>query len=437
MASGPYKIDNLRVDSVAAATNQPFSSAFRGFGGPQACIAYEQQMDEIAKALEMDPLEVRRINYLKTGDRNGTSQVMESAVWLEETATRALEALGEKTANHGPIQHGWGLASYFQSYGRMTWTHDTSSAWVGLEMDGTVVVRCGTPDLGAGQTNSLCQITSEYLGVSLDQITIYSMDSALTPLAGTSTATRQLYMSGNAVAMAAGALRRNLLERAQKHFEEQRDKLDLADSLVFVKNNPKESLPLADLVALCARDGVELSNLAMFKAPFTEGMDTETGQGRVFPDFTFGSLAVEVAVDTETGELTLVKCAACHDIGRAINRAALEGQIVGGCIQGLGYAMMEEFVLKDGIPQTPSLTEYLVPTSVDFPSIQAIILESGTGLGPFGAKGIGEPSLTPAPAAVANAVADAIGTRVFSLPLTPEKILNALDQLEAEKSRSG
>jgi CO/xanthine dehydrogenase Mo-binding subunit len=257
---------------------------------------------------------------------------------------------------------------------------------------------------------------------------MYSTDSALTPLSGTSTATRQLYMSGNAVAMAADAVRKNLLGRAERHFEISADELDLADSRVFVKANPDENMPLADLVALCKRDGIELENMAMFKAPFTDGLDPETGLGDIFPDFAFGSVAVEVTVYTETGEINLEKCAVAHDVGRAINRAAVEGQIIGGCTQGLGYALMEEFILKDGYPITPSLSEYLVPTTLDFPAIHAFILESGTGVGPFGAKGIGGPSLTPAPAAVANAVADAIGVRVFSLPLTPEKILDALDQ---------
>jgi CO/xanthine dehydrogenase Mo-binding subunit len=433
MASGPYRVDNLRVDSLAAATNQSFTSAFRGFGGPQACVAYEQQMDEIARALKMDPLEVRQVNYLRTGDRNATGQVIESAAWLEETATHALAALGEKTPDEGSAKVGRGFASYFQSYGRITWLHDTSRAWVGVEMDGTVVVRCGAPDLGAGQANSLCQITAEILGVPLDQVTIYSTDSAVTPLAGTSTATRQLYMSGNAVIKAATAVREVLLDRAQKHFEEELHHLDLADGKVFVKGNPEQSLPLEDLIKVCAAEGLPLSNLALFTAPFTEGIDPETGQGRVFPDFTFGAQAVEVAVDTETGEIRVLKSAACHDVGRAINPAAVEGQIAGGSSQGMGYALMEEFILEEGRVKTPSLSEYLIPTAMDFPSTKVIILESGSGVGPFGAKGIGEPSLTPAPAAVANAVADAIGTRIFDLPLTPEKVLNALDQL-GEKS---
>ena len=133
-------------------------------------------------------------------------------------------------------------------------------------------------------------------------------------------------------------------------------------------------------------------------------------------------------MDTETGEVTVLKSVACHDVGRAINPAAVRGQIAGGSSQGMGYALMEDFVVKDGVPQTPSLAEYLIPTSVDFPTNQVIILESGSGVGPFGAKGIGEPALTPAPAAVANAVADAIGVRIHELPLTPERVLAALER---------
>ena len=434
---GPYRVDNLKVDSVSVATNNPFTSAFRGFGAAQAAVAYEQQMDEIARALELDPLEVRRVNYLKTGDRTSTGQEIESAVWLEETATRALAALGEKTPGHGPVKIGQGFASTFQSYGRITWFHDTSRAWVGVELDGSVVIRCGVPDLGAGQVNSLCQIAAEVLGVPLEDMTIYSTDSALTPLAGTSTATRQLYMSGNAVFQAASAVREVLLDRACKHFEEDADQLDLADGKAFVKSDPENSLPLADLAAMCAAEGLPLSNLALFRAPFSAKLDPENLQGPIFPDFTFGAHAVEVAVDTETGEVTLLKSAACHDVGRAINPVAVEGQIQGGSAQGLGYALMEDVVVEEGVIQTPSLSEYLIPTSRDVPTTKAIILESGTGVGPFGAKGIGEPALTPAAPAVANAVADAIGVRIHELPLTPERVLAAVDRAAGRGGEAG
>jgi CO/xanthine dehydrogenase Mo-binding subunit len=432
MAPGPYRIDNLHVDAYSVATNNPYTSAFRGFGGPQACFAYEQQMDCIAEQLGLDPFEVRRINYVKTGDTTATGQVIEGAAWLEETATRAASALGDKTPDNGPVKVGQGFASYLQSYGRITWLHDTSQAWVGLELDGTVTVRAGVPDIGGGQANSLCQIAAEVLGVPLERVSIYTTDSALTPLSGTTTATRQLYMSGNATLVAADNVRKVLLDRASKYFEEEIEALDLADSKVFVKSDPSQSMELADLIKVCAAEGLHLSNLGIFRAPFTDPIDPETGQGKVFPDFTFGAFAVEVAVDTETGEFTVLKAAACHDAGRAINRAAAEGQMAGGGVQGLGYATLEDFIVKEGVIQTPSLSEYLLPTSMDFPPIETIILESGTGVGPFGAKGIGEPSLTPAAPALASAVADAIGVRIHEIPITPGKILAALDGAKSE-----
>ncbi len=459
MATGPYKIDNVKVDSVAAATHQPFTSAFRGFGGPQAAFAYESQMDEIARALIMDPLEVRRINYLKTGDTTATGQTIRSAVWLEECATRAIAALGERTPSTETRKIGRGFASYFQSYGRITWFHDTSRAWVGMEMDGTAVIRCGVPDIGAGQSNSLCQIVAEVLGVPLERVTIYATDSAVTPLAGTSTATRQLYMSGNAVLQAAGVVRASLVKKAAEILGVSPEEIDLENGEAFVTDGQRtgvapcgnsqatrdsgspcaahsegteqeggKRLPLAQVASLCAASGLPLADLAQFNAPFTDGIDPETGQGDIWPDFTFGAHAVEIAVDTETGEIELLKSVACHDVGRAINSAAVRGQIAGGSQQGLGYALMEEYVVEKGMTKTPSLAEYLIPTSCDFPSTDVIVLESGTGVGPFGAKGIGEPSLTPAAPAVANALADALGVWIHEIPFTPDRVLKAVER---------
>ncbi len=428
VATGPYRVDNLSIDANALATNKVFTSAFRGFGAPQAIFAAESQMDDIASKLGMDPYEFRCRNYLKTGDW-GVNQKIKTAAWLEETTSRVLEALGEKTPDQGHIKVGQGFASYMQSYGRIMWFHDTSQAWVGLEMDGTVVIRSGIPDLGGGQISAVCQIASELLGVHMDRIQIYHTDSALTPLAGTTTATRQLFMSGNAVHQAASHLRKMLLERASKELEEEPASLDMADSKVFVKTNPEHFIPLPELLAKCASEGMHLSNLAIFHAPFTSPIDPENVQGDIWPDFTFGAVGVEVAVDTETGEVTVLKSTACHDVGRAVNPAAVAGQIEGGVIQGFGYALMEDCLIKEGRIQAQSLSEYLVPTSMDFPKTDVIILESGTGLGPFGAKGIGEPAITPVAPAVANAVSNAIGVRIKSLPITPEKVLEAIDSL--------
>ncbi len=427
-APGPYRIDNVKIDSTAIATNNMYTSAFRGFGAAQACVAYEAQMDEIAKAIGIDRFELRRRNFMRTGDKTATGQTVESAIWSDECMTQALAALGEPTKAEGPVKIGRGVATYQQSYGRITWFHDTAEAWVGIEVDGTVIVRSGVTDIGAGQASALGQIAAELLGVELDDVVVYNSDSAVTPLAGTTTATRALYMTGRAAHTASEILRGRLVEFAASELGVQPEEIDLANGQAFVTDNPGNAMSLKDLAARGASEGLQRSELAMFRAPFTDPIDEETGQGPVFPDFTYGCHAVEVAVDTETGEVTVLKSVGAHDIGQAINPQAVEGQIEGGALMGQGYALSEELIYQEGKLVSPSFSEYLIPTSMDMPEIKSIILESRSGLGPFGAKGIGEPSLTPVAPAIANAVADAIGTRVFDLPITPEKIVKAISE---------
>ena len=429
-APGPYRIDNVKIDAAAVATNNMYTSAFRGFGAAQACVAYEAQMDEIAKALDLDRFEFRRRNFMRTGDKTATGQPVESAIWADECMTQALDALGDKPADTGTVKIGRGVATYQQSYGRITWFHDTSEAWVGIEVDGTVIVRSGVTDIGAGQASALGQIAAELLGVGLDDVVIYNSDSAVTPLAGTTTATRALYMTGRAVHTASTNLRERLVAFAAQELDARPDEIDLANGQAFVPDDPSKSMSLKDLASRGASEGLERSELAMFRAPFTDPIDQETGQGPVFPDFTYGCHAVDVAVDAETGEVTVLKSVGAHDIGQAINPQAVEGQIEGGALMGQGYALSEELIYEEGKLVSPSFSEYLIPTSMDMPDIQCIILESRSGLGPFGAKGIGEPSLTPVAPAIANAVADAIGTRVFDLPITPEKVVQAIREAQ-------
>ena len=430
-APGPYRVDNLNVFAQAVATNNMYTSAFRGFGALQACAAYEQQMDEIAKALGIDLLELRRRNFLKTGEPMSTGFVPPSAIWTEQCAEKAWAALGEPSASDGPIRTGRGLACYQQSYGRLTFLHDTSEAWVGVEMDGTVVVRSGVTDIGAGQISALGQIAVEVLGVTLDNVVIYNSDSAVTPLAGTTTATRALYMTGNAAKQAAEGLRARLVERAAQQFGVAADEIDMGFNEVFVIDKPEKSMPLVELVRMCAAEGIHRSELAIFRAPFGEFLDPETGQGQAHPDYAYGAHAVEVSVDVETGEVEVLKSIAAHDVGQCINPAAVEGQIQGGAQNGQGYALSEEMLYEEGRLVTPSFSEYLMPTAMDMPKVECIVLESRSGVGPFGAKGIGEPAMTAVAPAIANAVADAIGVRVFEMPITPERVVQALRRRDA------
>jgi CO/xanthine dehydrogenase Mo-binding subunit len=429
-STGPYRIRHVKVDAVSVLTNNPPTSAMRTFGAGQVCFAYEGMLDAMAAALDMDPIALRQRNYLRQGEALASGHVLETHVALPETTDRALAALEPPTPGRGPIKVGQGLASSLTSYGRMIFLHDTSRAHVGLEMDGSVVVRAGVPDIGGGQSASLCSIAAEVLGVTPADVTIYIMDSALTPLAGTTTATRQLYMSGNAVLQAATAVRNTLLSMAAELLSDRLalrpDELDIANRRIFVRQRPEVGLPMVQVIQACADNGLPLFSQAQFNAPAGEPGDFERGPGRVFADFTFGSTAAEVEVDTETGRVRVRKLASCFDVGQAINRASVEGQIEGGAVMGLGWALTEDYVIHDGRTLTPTFTEYLIPTAMDIPEIQAIVLESGEGLGPFNARGIGEPSLTPVGPAIASAVYHAIGRQITTWPITPERVLEAL-----------
>ena len=424
-AAGPYRVPAVRAEARVAYTNNPPTSAMRGFGAMQTVFGYESQMDRVARALGLDPVEVRRVNALRRGDTLPVGQVIETHVALPELAERAWAALGPPTLPRAPhVRVGRGLACNFQPYGRIVWLHDWSSAWIGFEMDGSLVVRCGVPDVGGGQASSLCQIAAEVLGVSLARVSIHIADSALTPLAGTTTASRQLYMSGNAVLKAARELAAQILAVAATLLRADADGLELTDDAVVARDG--RSLALPEVLRECARVGVPRSHLAVYHAPAGEPVDLATGSGKVFPDYTFGAHAAEVEVDTETGRVRILRYAAAHDVGRAINPQSVEGQIQGGAVQGLGYGLMEEVVVEDGINLTTSFATYLIPTAADVPDVEAVVVESGEGLGPFNARGIGEPPIGPPAAAVANAIADAARVRVTRLPITAERVARAL-----------
>jgi CO/xanthine dehydrogenase Mo-binding subunit len=426
-AAGPYRIPHVRVDGCTVLTNNIFTSANRGFGAPQVCFAYESQMDEIARRLGLDPLTLRQMNFLQKGEAIATGQVLEHEAAVSETAEKALAALGEKSPSKGRVKIGRGIASGMMSYGRMVFLHDTSRSFVSLDLDGSVTVRAGVQDIGGGQASSLCQIAAEVLGVRFEDVKIYIADTALTPLAGTTTATRQLYMSGNATLLAAREVRKTLLKKAGEILETEPDALDLADRKVIRRGNFKETgLSLPDVVKACASDGLPLYHVGLFKAPFRNLTQFVRVEGQVFPDFTFGSHAVEVEVDEDTGAVNVKKLVACYDVGRAINPLSVEGQIEGGAVYALGYGLSEEVVLREGKIRTPSFAEYLIPTSLDAPEITTIVLESGDGVGPFGAKGVGEPSVNSVAPAIANAVYDAVGVRIRDLPITGEKVFMAL-----------
>jgi CO/xanthine dehydrogenase Mo-binding subunit len=491
-ASGPYRVPLARHRARAVFTNTPPTSAFRGFGAMQVTFAYEQQLDRIAAALGLDPVAVRERNFLAKGDALPTGERLDTAVAVGECLRRALDALGEPSPPGGPERRvGRGFAANLQPYGRTVWFRDRAACWLSLEADGSLQLRSGVTDLGGGQAASLAQIVSEVLGVPLGEIGVHIGDTALTPPAGGTFATRQLYMSGNAALAAARELRARLLPVAAALLGTGEDDLIFEDGMVRERGDgnrggsggmvprpegpeadpmaaagppdgsrgsggmvPRPEGPeadpmaaagppdgsrglrLAELVAACHQRGVPTSHLGTWYAP-TGTFDPATGKGSSFPDYTFGAHAAEVEVDLETGQTRVLKYAAAHDVGRAINPLRVEGQIQGGAYQGLGYALGEEIVLADGNATSTLLANYLMPNAVDLPDVRVIILESGEGKGPFGARGIGEPAVGNAAATIASAVADATGARVTQLPITPERLLDALDALDTQGDSGG
>jgi CO/xanthine dehydrogenase Mo-binding subunit len=435
-ACGPYRVPNASITSSAVFTNNVPSSAFRGFGAMQIVLGYESQMDELAARLRMSRTELRERNFLAKGDLLPSGERVGTCVEVGPTMHRAVALLGEPPAPSGPGKvTGRGIGCNRHPYGRAIWFRDKAAAWLSLQADGTLLIRCGVTDLGAGQAASLCQIAAEVLGAPLDDISVYIGDSALNPPAGGTFATRQLYMSGNAVLQAARELRDRMAPVAADLLGVPPGELEFAAGRVRPAgagaapgggDGGGVSVTLAELAAACEQRSVSTAHLSTWRGE-AGSFDPRTGQGDTFPDYTYGTHAADVEVDTETGQVRVLRYAACHDVGRAINPMRVEGQIQGGAMQGLGYALTEDMGIDDGYVQAGLFANYLIPNAQDFPDVLVGIIESGEGKGPLGARGIGEPPIGNVAATIASAIQDAIGVRPAQLPMTPERVLALID----------
>jgi CO/xanthine dehydrogenase Mo-binding subunit len=293
--------------------------------------------------------------------------------------------------------------------------------------DGTVTVLSGCSDIGQGSDTALCQIVAEELGVPYDNVRIISSDTAFTPDALATTASRQTLVSGKAVQLAARDAKDHLLRYASDLLKCTRDELDVKDNVVVSSKDPALSMPFPELSQKAHANGKRFIGFAWYDNT-TKDVDHETNQGDAYACYIYATQVVDVEVDDETGEVNVLRIFAAHDVGRAINPMMVEQQIEGAVVQGMGYGMMEEVILEKGITKTPSFTKYLIPTILDAPEIRTAIIEEPVERGPFGAKGVGEGAIIPLAVALVNAVYDAIGIRFKSLPITPEKVLAALSE---------
>ncbi|MFQ5804283.1 MAG: xanthine dehydrogenase family protein molybdopterin-binding subunit [Candidatus Methylomirabilales bacterium] len=301
-----------------------------------------------------------------------------------------------------------------------------SAAFVKVNQDGTAVVFTGATDVGQGSTTVLAQIAAEELGITHDAVTMVTSDTERTPYDLGSVASRVTYIVGNAVKGAAAEAKRVLLEVTGEMLEVSVDDLEVGDGRIHVRGFPERNVPISQV----AKEATLVKGRPPMGAgsynPVTTFLDPETGRGKPYEAYVFAAQIAEVEVDTETGEVEVLRIAAAHDCGKAINPMLLEGQIEGGVCMGLGYGLLEEMVLEGGEVKNPQFTDYILPTALDMPEIEVAIVEEPAPRGPFGAKGIAEASPLPTAPAIINAIQDAVGVRIRELPATPEKILAAL-----------
>ncbi|HWR41939.1 xanthine dehydrogenase family protein molybdopterin-binding subunit [Sporomusa sp.] len=453
-ATGPYEIPHVAIDAHTVYTNNPTAGAMRGFGVPQVAFAHESQMDMLAEKIGMSPLEIRLLNAFRPGSVTATGAELKQSIGivptLEKTATAAKTIFSSHSEVTCQKKRGVGIASMWYGIGN-TGLPNPSGAYVNLLDDGTVLILTGCADIGQGSDTALAQIVAEEFGIDMEDIRVVSADTGITPDGGASSASRQTYISGNAVRLAAQEAKKVLIETAAVMlgvapgdvvvgYKELCVRTD-SDQSQFLSDclsecrldlglSPKGkglSVSLTDCIAQCRMKGKLTLGHGWFN-PDTTSLDPETGQGKPYATYAFATQIAEVDVDTESGEIEVIRIIAAHDVGQAINPVNIEGQIEGGCTMGLGYALTEEIQVSEGKILTKNLATYLMPTALDVPEMYPLIVEEHEQTGPFGAKGVGEPTLIPTAAAIANAVYDAIGVRFTELPITPEKVLARLHE---------
>ena len=411
MCTGPYEIPNVKVDAAAVYTNNIPNGAFRGFGGPQAAFAAEMQMNKLAVLLHLDPMEIRARNFLVEGSLLSVGTPLPKGVTIGEVTQKCAEAAGwskdtgvwknPRAGISGDlekpyIKRGIGIACAFKNVGFSFGAPEQSWATVELVGEGEIqeaIVYHAGADCGQGAHTVFMQVAAETLGLPITKIRLVVSDTALTPNSGSASASRMTFMAGNAI--------RGAAEQALEKWR-------------------SEERPATATY--------------QYRPPKTTPMNPETGKSE--PNFAYGYVAqaVELHVDTETGELVIDRVICADDVGKAVNPLQVQGQIEGAVVQAAGYAVLENFVQQEGIPKTTTLSTYLIPTILDIPkSVESLILEYADPIGPYGARGMGEMPFLPLTPAIAHALYDATGVWFNEFPLTPERVLDGIEGLEPAK----
>jgi xanthine dehydrogenase molybdenum-binding subunit len=429
-SAGPYEIPHTKADCYAMYTNNPPAGAFRGFGVTQSCFAIESMIDILAEELNFDPVALRKLNALHLGGVTNTGQVLRESVGLLECLDKVEQVVREQAdgnpfeshqvAGSPHLRRAWGISVGFKNTGLGGGAPDKASAEVELCMDGMLEVRTSSAEIGQGLVTVLQMIVAQEFATTPRQVRVLLSDTDLTPDGGPTTASRQTYVTGNAALGASRALRQAIATTLAEKYDCPPDTVRFEEGLVRLNEH---ALPMKTVGSEMRAEGRPPRALFEYWAPTTKPLGEG---GDMHFTFSFATQAEEVEVNTKTGEVRVLKVIAANDVGRALNPLGLQGQVEGGVMMGLGNALTEEFIVEAGQVFTDRLARYRMPSIIHTPKILSIIIEDPTADGPYGAKGVGEISSIPTTPAITNAIYNAVGVRIYRLPVDQEEILHQL-----------
>jgi len=445
-STGPYRVRNAKIDLVNVYTNKIPAGAFRGFGNPQVHFAVERQMDLLAEELKIDPVELRLKNILRNGDYTVHGQLLDHGVGVEEAIKKAVELSNyyEKKRLYesmsGSIRRGIGIAIMYHGNSIGAEGADYSAVSIIINRDGSITFRSGTTDMGQGSIQSLLNIASEILGVPPTYFKVEWADTASVPDSGPTVASRVTVMTGNATLVATYKLRQRLNMLAAEMLNcKSPDEVVIEAPRVYCIDKPEKYITWRELIEQAFWKGIPLQEYGYFRAPPAEWRD-ETGTGQPYFTYTFGAVISEVEVDLETGLVRVVEATTVYDIGRVINRVGAELHAIGGYVQGMGYALMEDtYYSQDGRLLNTNFSTYHIPTALDVPEkINVDFVEAGFIRGPFGAKGLGEPSIVGVAPSIVNAIAHALRHKqakyeVNKIPVTPDFLYSIIKKYDIKE----
>jgi CO/xanthine dehydrogenase Mo-binding subunit len=428
--SSLYKVPNIRYTAKCVYTNNTYSQAMRGYGNPQATFAIESSLDQLAEAAGIDPYEFRMKNANEPGETTPQNFKVTSC-GMKECIDAVVKKLDWRSKKGKGGSRGVGMASLIHvGGGARVYKSDGCGTMIKMDDYGKVDVFTGSTDIGQGSDTIVAQIVAEVLGVSVDDVNVINNDTDTCPWDVGVHASRTTFVAGNSALGAARKIKAQILEVAGKALQEDPEVLDIRAGVIFSTRDKEKNIGLPKVLRNAHyASGGKMLMAEHFYDPANENFDRDF-KGNLSVAYAYGAHGVEVEVDRQTGQVKILKYIAAHDVGKAINPMLLEGQIYGGGLMGLGYALGERMIFEKGVLKNGNFLDYKMPTVKDVPPVEAVIIETDDENGPFGAKGIGEPGLVPTAPAIANAIYDAVGIRIKDLPITPEKVLRALKEKE-------